>query len=63
MNSIYLCILLTLSGLHPTSEVSEKLGWGLVCVTLITVLANILKLIIEKGRIIARKYMNKNKIK
>ena len=62
MNSIYLCILLSLSGLQPTSVVREELGWGLVWISLTTVFANFSKLIYEKGRSISKNIMNKKKI-
>jgi hypothetical protein len=58
MNSSYLCILLCLSGLQPNSDIREKLGWALVCVSLITVSGNFAKLIYVKARTLARKIIN-----
>jgi hypothetical protein len=60
MNSSYLCIYLALSGLQATSEIREKLGWALVCVSLITVFINFAKLIFVKVRALA-KYLTRKR--
>jgi hypothetical protein len=61
MNSSHLCILLSLSGLQPVSEVRDQLGWGLVCVSLLTVFANFAKLIYIKGSRVLRLIIQKRK--
>jgi hypothetical protein len=61
MNSSYLCIYLSLSGLQPTFDLREILGWALVCVSLFTVFVNFAKLIYVKGRALVRYLRKKNR--
>jgi hypothetical protein len=59
MNSSYLLILLSLSGQETVAEIKEQMGWSLVCISLLTVFINLLKLIQVNGKKILRVFINK----